>query len=234
MIIKKELKRLNKDKIIILLPFWSDVKLNERIEEYTFSSIKSYIPNDFGYAHYEYSSDLLNQNPFLTRKYFNKFLLEIQNDVRKIQKEKGKKEFHIFAQSLGGLFAMIISDKIDIKKVSLICPGDNLAECFWNGLATQKIKEQMRENGMKKHKLKEIWQKISPDYYFKNKSKNTTFYIELSENDKIIPYKNGKKLLKILKDKKIKFSINEISIPHELALIEEGPFFRKSLDFLLK
>ena len=76
MIIKKELKRLNRDKIIILLPFWSDVKLNERIEEYTFSSIKSYIPNDFGYAYYEYSSDLLNSNPFLTRKYFNEFLLK--------------------------------------------------------------------------------------------------------------------------------------------------------------
>ena len=231
--IKKETKRISGDRIIILLPFWSDEKIKEKVGEYTFDSVKSYIPNTFGYIYYRYSEDLINSNPNLTKKYFNKFISEIHNDLKKLQRGKKKKEFYIFAQSLGGLFAMIISDKIDIKKISLICPGDNLAECFWNGIATQKIKQKMRENGIKKDELKNIWQKISPDFYFKKKSKNTKFYIELSKKDKVIPYKNGENLVKLLLKRKVDLKVKEIKPPHELALMEEGPLFRRSIDFLL-
>ena len=207
--------------------------IKEKIGEYTFDSIKAYIPNDFGYVHYFFSVDLINPNPILTRKYFNQLISDIYKDIKKIQNKQKKKEFYIFAQSLGGLFAMIISDNIEIKKVSLICPGDNLADCFWNGTATREIRIKMQKSGIKKEELKKVWLKISPDYYFKNKSKKTKFYIELSKNDKVIPYKNGKNLIRILKNKKINLEINEIGLPHELALMEEGPFFRKSLDFLV-
>jgi hypothetical protein len=230
---KKETKRINKNKIIVLLPFWSDEKIKEKIGEYTFDSVKEYIPQDFGYIYYKYSEDLINSDPRLTRKYFNKLISEISSDIKKIQGKKNKKEFYIFAQSLGGLFAMIISDKVNIKKISLICPGDNLAECFWNGVATQKIKQKMKENGIKKDELKKIWLKISPDYYFKNKSKKTKFYIELSKKDKVIPYKNGNNLVRLLKERRINFEINKNALSHEIALMEEGPLFRRPLNFLL-
>lgn len=232
--IKKESKRINKNRIIILLPFWSDEKIKEKIGEYTFDLVKEHIPNDFGYIYYEYSEDLLNSSPLLTRKYFNKLISEIFTDIKNIQGKQKKKEFYIFAQSLGGLFAMIISDMIEIKKVSLVCPGDNLAECFWNGTATQKIKQEMQRGGITRDELKKVWQKISPDFYFKNKSKNTKFYLELSKKDKIIPSKNGKNLIKLLKKNKIDFKVNEITLSHEAALMEEGPLFRKPLDFLIK
>lgn len=231
--IKKEIKRINKNRIIILLPFWSDEKMKEKIGEYTFDSVKGYIPKNFGYIYYQYSEDLINPNPELTRKYFNKLISEILNDIKKIQNKERGKEFYIFAQSLGGLFAMIIADKIDIKKVSLICPGDNLAECFWSGVATKSIKQKMQKSGIKKNELKKIWLKISPDFYFKKRSKKTKFYIELSKKDNVIPYKNGRNLIKLLKKEGINFDINEISLSHEFALMEEGPFFRKPLDFLI-
>ena len=68
---------------------------------------------------------------------------------------------------MGGLFCMIIADKIKVEKVKLIVPGYNLAEAFWKGVETQDLKNKMiKECGTTLPKLEKIWEKISPDYYF--------------------------------------------------------------------
>ena len=131
----------------------------------------------------------------------------------------------MYGQSLGGLFCMIISDKMKIEKVKLIVPGYNLAEAFWKGESTQTLKNKMVE----KYKttlpeLKKIWKEISPDYYFKNKSFNTEFNITLSKLDKLIPISNGKKLIKALKEKNIKEHISWTKLPHQLEMLKEGFF----------
>jgi predicted esterase YcpF (UPF0227 family) len=224
--IKKETKRINNNKIIILLPYWSSYGTKKN----SFDKIKENIPKEFGYISYFFTKDIINSNPLLTKKYFNRFLSQVIKDINKVKTRK----FYIYAQSLGGLFAMIISDKCDIKKCILINPGNNLAESFWNGTATTELKKEMENKGITLKKLKKIWNTISPDFYFKNKSKNTEFYIKLSKIDKIIPYKNGKKLIKLLKQNKINFKLHQNFLSHSFSLIYESIFPKTTLNFIIK
>ena len=107
----------------------------------------------------------------------------------------------------------------------LIVPGYNLAEAFWMGESTQKLKNQMiKEHDITLSELKNHWREISPDYYFKNKSLNTEFSIILSKEDKVIPISNGKKLLKRLREENIKAHISWTHLSHKFTMIKEGIF----------
>lgn len=227
--IKKERKRIDSDNIIILIPYWS----SHGTKENSFDIIKEKIPNNFGYMYYYFTRDLLNSDPFLTKKNFNRFLSTICGDMDRLDKTK-KRKYFFYGQSLGALFAMIISDKRDVEKCILINCGDNLAESFWKGRSTINLKKEMKKKGINMNQLKNIWKTISPDFYFKNKARKTKFFIKLSRWDKIIPYKNGKKLINLLKQKKIKVKTYISFLPHPLSLIFECFFPKRTFKFITK
>jgi esterase/lipase len=223
--VSKIRKRLDKEKIIILVDGW-------RSFESLYYLIRESIPNKYGYIQYAYPNKILCPDPLKTKQNFLYLIKTITKDLENLNKKKPR-SFYLYGQSLGGLFCMIISDKIKIKKVMLIVPGYNLAEAFWLGEHTQKLKNEM----IKKHqttlpKLKKCWKTISPDYYFKNKSHNTEFNIILSKNDKIIPIANGKKLIKLLKEKNIKEHISWTHLPHKLEAIKEALFIKNFKNWL--
>ncbi|MFA6257834.1 MAG: hypothetical protein WC671_02365 [Candidatus Paceibacterota bacterium] len=225
--ISKISKRLDKEKIIILVDGWSSF-------ENLYYLIRESIPNEYGYIQYAYPNKILCSDPIKTKENFIYLITAIQKDLKKL-KEKKYRSFYLYGQSLGGLFCMIVSDKIDIKKVMLIVPGYNLAEAFWLGEHTQKLKNEM----IKKHQttlpeLKKCWRIISPDHYFKNKSYNTEFNIILSKNDKVIPIANGKKLIKLLKEKNIKDHISWTHLSHELEAIKEAIFIKNFKNWVSK
>ena len=225
----KESKRLDKEKILIFISFWSSYVPNGK----SFAFIKNKVPLECGYICYYLPKEVLVPNVDLTKKRFNLFISKVLKDLMLLKKIKNRR-FRIYGQSLGGLFAMIISDKIDIDKAFLICPGDNLAESFWNGIVTRKLRVAMQKHGVSLEKLKKQWKKISPDFYFKDKSKKTNFYIILSKNDKVIPYKNGRGLINLLKKKRIKFEVNKSGLSHELSLFNHGVLSKESLKFLVE
>ncbi len=129
----------------------------------------------------------------------------------------------MYGHSLGGLFCMIVADKIDIKKLVLIAPAYNLAECFWNGSKTQDLKRTMEQNGITLKRLRILWKEISPDYYFKSKAIKSKYLIKLAKKDTIIPYENGIKLASLFKRKNIDFKLKiGNTFPHELMLVSEA------------
>ncbi len=180
--------------------------------------------------YFSYSKDLLNENPEFTKKNFQNLISTISSDIEKIP-DKDTKNFYIYAQSLGGLFGMIISDLVKINKVSLICPGYHLATCFWEVVATNEIRERMVKNNINLNILKEVWREISPDNYFKSKSREAEFNILLSRNDQIIPYGNGKQLVNFLELNNYRIKFNEVSTSHELTLIKEIRNFRRTIKY---
>lgn len=230
--IKKDSARLDKRKIIILLPFWAQ-NLSPLVgkKENMLNKIKKLIPNDFGYIHYNYPTSLLNSNPSLTKKNFLAFMKTIERDISQAEKEE-KKEIYFYAQSLGGLFAMILADKINVKKMVLICPGNTLTECFWNGLATKNLKEEMNMSGITFNNLNKIWKPLSPDSYFKSKARNTEYYIKLAKKDICIPYKNGLDLVRLLKKKNINYTLKQENLTHPITLLKECLFPYKSINYL--
>jgi len=208
-------ERLHQEKIIVLVDGWSSF-------ESLYFIMRNSIPNKYGYIQYAYPDEILCPNPFKTKENFLHLINTILKDLNALKKEKPR-SFYLYGQSLGGLFCMIVSDKIKIEKVKLIVPGYNLAEAFWLGESTQKLKNQM----IKKHKttlpkLKKYWKIISPDHYFKKESHNTEYSITLSRNDVVIPISNGKKLVKFLKEENIKVHVSWTHLPHVMEILREG------------
>lgn len=215
--ITKIKERLSSEKIIVLIDGWSSY-------ESLYLLMRNTIPEKYGYIQYAYPDKILTSNPVKTKNNFQDLINTITNDLKKLNNERTR-TFYLYGQSLGGLFCMIVSDKVNIKKCMLIVPGYNLAEAFWQGDSTQGLKEEM----VKKHKttlpkLKKEWKEISPDYYFKSKSHNTEFSIILSRPDKIIPIENGKRLIKLLKEENIKTHVSWTNLPHQLEMLKEGLF----------
>lgn len=224
--IKKIKNRLNNDKIIILVDGWSSY-------ESLYYLMRESLPEEYGYIQYAYPDKILCPDPIKTKENFLHLINTVVGDLDSLKKKKPR-TFYMYGQSLGGLFCMIVADKVQIEKVKLIVPGYNLAEAFWLGKSTQELKNAMiKKYNTTLPKLKKEWKEISPDNYFKNKSYNTEFNITLSTNDVIIPISNGKKLIKLLKEENIKTHVSWTHLPHQLEMIKEGLFidnFKKWVD----
>lgn len=224
--IKVDSKRLNRKKIVVMVSPW-------RFADSCFNRIKKEIPSKYGYIHFWYEKDLLNSDPELTRKNFLKLIDKIIHKLENLN-EKKKREYYGYGQSLGGLFIMISGDMVEFKKSVLILPGSNLADCFWNGKATKHIKKEMEGKRITLQELKRVWEDISPDHYFNHKAKKTNYLILLSKRDKVIPYKNGLNLLKLLRKKKINFKVEKSVLPHLPAAIRACLLPKKRLKFLFE
>ncbi|ETB63960.1 TPA: hypothetical protein DIC38_01490 [Candidatus Nomurabacteria bacterium] len=212
--IEKTSKRLEKDKIIVLVDGWG-------FNKYFYFIIKRFIPKDYGYLHYSYTDKILDKDPINTKNNIIQLIELVETDINNLISVKPR-YIYLYGQSLGGLFCMIIADKINIKKIMLIAPGCNLAESFWLGKYTQNLKNEMiKDHHTTLEELKEEWKDVSPDSYFKNKSLNSNFYIILSKQDKAIPISNGKKLINILEEKNINFKLSWSKFSHKLTLLKE-------------
>jgi len=219
--------RLNQEKIIILIDGWSSY-------ESLYLLMRESIPENYGYLQYAYPNKILCSDPIKTKANFLYLIKTIENDLNKLN-SKCPRSFYLYGQSLGGLFCMIVADKVKVEKVKLIVPGYNLAEAFWLGQSTQKLKiDMINKHKMTLSKLKSLWQTISPDHYFKNRSHQTEFDITLSSNDVVIPISNGKRLIKFLKDENIKSHVSWTHLPHQIEMLKEGLFIYNFQKWLVK
>jgi len=224
--INKIEKRLDNEKILILVDGWG-------FNKYFYFLIKKFIPKCYGYIHYSYSDEILNQNPDNTKNNIKKLTSLIENDVNNLILIKPRLVY-LYGQSLGGLFCLIVVDKIKTKKVMLVAPGCNLAEAFWLGEYTQEIKNKMiKESNMSLEKLKNDWQDISPDFYFKNNSLSSNFFIIMSKKDRAIPISNGKKFIDLLNDKNIMLKIKWSNLSHRSTLVKELIFIKNFRKWIL-
>lgn len=216
-------QRIDQKKIIIIIGAWTR-------QNWLYDILDKEVPAEFGYISYSLPFSILSSNAQKTKKKFFKFIEQVLKDIRKL---KGKKKFYIFAQSLGTTFAMILADKIRFEKIVLTVPGDNLADCFWQGDKTQKLRKKMEKQGMTLEELKKIWKPISPDNYFKAKSLKAKYLIQLCKKDNVIPYKNGQQLIKLMKTKNIDLKVEESEfLSHDLDCVFDILWPKRFLDFL--
>jgi len=220
------IRKNNKDLIIFLPP---KAKI-----DYLFA-LKRKIPETFGIIEFQYPKEILTPNAIETKNNFLDFLKHVTDELKKLNKKK-KRNLYFIGHSLGGLFGMIIADKIDVKKMVLLVPGYNLAQAFWKSKSKQTIycREEMKKNGMTLKKLKELWGPISPDSYFHKKAFKSEYYIKLSKKDKVIPYSNGLKLIKELEKKKTHLILKTSYLPHTLTVVFYTLFPKEIIRFLKK
>ena len=214
-------QRIEKEKIIVLIDGLGTIN-------HFYYLIKKFIPSKYGYLQYSYSKNILNENSLETKENFLQLLEKISKDLADLEKIK-KRTFSMFSCSLGGLFCMILADKIKVKKMMLVAPGYNLAEAFYfgQGKRTKKIKKKMIEKYLiTLPTLKETWKEISPDSYFKEKSHQTEFFIILSKNDGVIPTSSGQQLIDLLEKEKIKSKIIWTNLSHRIICLKELLFIK--------
>jgi esterase/lipase len=218
-------KNVDQEDIVILIPPWKAPKN-------LFSKIKRTMPAHIGYIEYAYTDDMLQADPYVTKQNILELVSTINKDIEALNYSK-KRNISLYGVSLGTLFCMIVADTVNVSKVRLVLPGANLAESVWCGRRTRYLKKRMQGQGITVERLKNIWELVSPDYYFKHHSLSIPFSIVLSTHDYVIPTAQGRALIDILRAKKVRFEFVETSLYHIPTCLKDAWFTKKFYDWLL-
>ena len=150
---------------------------------------------------YEFPTNILSQDIYKTREAFLKIKKDIRKEIKRIKKFYTFKEITIIGISLGCVNATMIADNNkDIDNICLVVPGDSLAFCLWNGVATVDIKEKIEKQNISLKTLERVWKKLAPKNNL-SYQKNKHIEIYISRTDDVIPYESGKRLVEEMKKK---------------------------------
>jgi len=207
---KKDSKEL-----FILLPSWGG-----RLY-YNFFPRRLLMKNGFSVLEYEFSKAILSTNWKLTLDNFNIIRESVINEAEKLKKEYRFQKIKIVGISLGCVNAcMCANDNPSIEEIFLIIPGHCLAESMWQGISTQKIRQEYEAQKISLKELKNHWHTLAPENNINNlKSRKVSIF--LSKADNVIPYYCGKKLLEKAKSLKYNlfYKIND-SLGHYLTALQ--------------
>lgn len=226
-IIKKKIYYCNSDKAIIILPQWMG-------KTFYFKPLINVTKNKYTIVLYDLPYNLLSDNVKLTVYLFNKIAKDIILTFNKLQKN-GCKQYGIIGTSTSTVSAVIAcnSDK-RCKKLILNLVCNDLAEGMWyskNPLVMD-IKYNLINRGITLGKLKNYFNALSYKQNSRNLKKKDVL-IFLSENDQIIPYNNGIKLLKLLNQDNIKYElVTNKFFGHYISGIKNVIFGNKIQNFI--
>jgi pimeloyl-ACP methyl ester carboxylesterase len=149
---------------------------------------------------YQFPGKILSENIHLTEKYFKEIQEEIRKDVKHLKNKHNFREVIVIGMSLGCINALMVANKNpDVNKVSLVVPGDSLADSLWRSIGTKKLKNKIKMENVNLRELEKDWQCLDPknniDGLF-----DKEIEIYLSRSDKVIPYENGGHLIKDMKN----------------------------------
>jgi len=145
---------------------------------------------------YEFPIDILSTDVLRTKKYFKIIQKKIKANISKIKKKYKFKEIVLVGISLGNVHAlMVANDNEDVDGLCLVVPGDSLAYCLWNGVATVDLQKGIEQRKINLDKLEKIWQDLAPKNNI-DRLEGKDIEVYLSRSDKVIPYESGDRLVK--------------------------------------
>ncbi len=149
---------------------------------------------------YQFPSKVLSENVHLTEKYFKEIQEEARKDINNLKNKHNFLEVIVIGMSLGCINALMIANKNpDVNKISLVVPGDSLADSLWRSISTKKLKSKIKKENINLRELEKDWKYLDPknniDSLF-----DKEIEIYLSRADKVIPYTNGGHLIKEMKN----------------------------------
>ncbi len=168
------------------------------------------VDRGFSYLHYQFPREILSSDYGLTINNFNNINDLIIEDIRKVKEEYEFSEIHIMGASVGtsNLFTVVNNNSDLFTKVVAIVPGNSLAECTWKGISSQNIRKGLEKQNINLPFLEEQWKDFAPQSNFEN-LKDKKLYIYLSKADKVIPYVCATKLVELLRQNDIPFTLKE-------------------------
>jgi len=160
---------------------------------------------------------IVNKNPHQTKQ----LLKQIEIDIKFEIKSNKLKEFNILCYSIGTYMGFHIANKFSAKKLIAVVPGSKVGETIWDGIATQKIKNQSIKEGFL---TPQIYDKIlnptNPIENISNLPENIEIYI--GTHDKFIKPKHSQDLINAIEKIRTPKIIKYQSRGHVLSLAKFG------------
>jgi len=157
---------------------------------------------------YEFSKSIMTSDYKLVKKYINMAQKKIWEDINNL-KSLGVKEMTVIGTSVGSVAAMMLANKeAMIKRLILnaccACP----AEVIWSSVRLKTMKNSLEKKGMTVKKLKQYWHDFLPENNLDNLG-GKEIYINISQADLVIPYKNTYSLISKMRGLGLKPCVNE-------------------------
>ena len=149
---------------------------------------------------YQFPGKILSENVHLTDKYFKEIQAEIRKDIKNFKDKHNFIEVIVIGMSLGCANALMAGNKNpDVNKISLVVPGDSLADSLWRSVGTKQLKNKIKKENINLQELEKDWKCLDPKNNIDGLS-DKEIEIYLSRSDKVIPYENGGHLIKDMKN----------------------------------
>ncbi len=149
---------------------------------------------------YEFPVGILSADYQATRRYFEMIRDMVVEDIRRLQALHHFSEVNIVGVSLGCVHATMVSEEFPFDAITLVVPGHCLAESLWYGIRTQNLRKEFQKQGVILEQLKKEWYALAPEHNVHNMNQSS-ITVYLSQSDKVIPYRCGKKLVEVMRQK---------------------------------
>jgi len=191
---------------------------------------KKILANKDSYIDYVFSPEILSTYPNTAKKCYNIIKKTVRSDLNKLSKKYGFSKIVIIGISLGCVNALMIANNNPlVKKIILIAPGHCLAESLWNGVRTQKLRQEFEKKGINLEKLKKAWKTLAPENNISGLM-GKEIYVYLSKADEAIPYYCGKSLVESMIKKGLKPNVKTNKyLGHYLTVLKFMFFPKKFL-----
>ncbi len=147
---------------------------------------------------------ILSESIYLTEGYFKEVQKDVRDKIRELKDKHGFEEIAVAGISLGCVNALMASNgNPDVNKILLVVPGDSLSESLWRGVGTIRLKRKIKDRGFNLGELEKTWADLDPKNNI-NKISDKKVEIFLSKSDKVIPFTNGRRLVKDMQDAGLK------------------------------
>lgn len=206
---KYQIKRegIGNRKVVFLMTGW-----HIRLWMYSLFS-RILVKNNFYCITYAYDSDVFSPDIEKTNTQLKIIRDAVLDDIKRLKKE-GYSDFSIFGTSLGSMISLMIADKSpEINRIILNTTGIDVVDNVWAWDKVNPVfKNALIAGGITIEKLRKQWREITPANNIDN-LRGKKILVYLAENDEIIPYKLGMRLInefdkknydyKLIKNKKL-------------------------------
>jgi hypothetical protein len=108
-----------------------------------------------------------------------------------------------------------------VSKLVLQVPANSLVSSLWDGIRSRNFKKKFLEMGITKKKLRKFWKTLEPENNVDGLL-GKEVHVVLSKQDRVVPYKYGRKLVSILRKMPVKLSVKtHKKSGHYITVLEE-------------
>lgn len=175
--------------------------------------VKRLVKQNWAVMDNTFSGEILKPDASQVLASFNNIQATVTDELRRVVDEERYESIHLIGLSIGNAaLALVASAYGEFTGATMITPGSSLAECVWDGIRTQHIREGL-EHQYSRTTLNEEWQTLAPIEYapcFTGLPVN----LVISTSDEIIPASSQKEFAGALAETGAYTSVTSTSLGH--------------------